>query len=455
MTAAGGASVREGAALVRSAARLRGEPRLPGDKSISHRALLLALLAEGESTILQAGDGEDVRTTAAVVARLGATVQRLADRDGRVDYRVASPGRERLAEPETVLDCRNSGTTLRLTAGIVAARPFFAVLDGDASLRRRPVARIARPLAEMGATVAARAGGTLPPVAVTGAAPLRPIDHATAVPSAQVKSAVLLAGLGAEGATTVRETVATRDHTERMLRARGVAVRTEAWGPDGAGARVSVDGPARVAPAADVVPSDPSAAAFWLVAGAAHPDAELVLRAVGTNPSRRAIIDLLRRMGASIDETPAGGTGEGGDGEPVADLAVRSSELHGIDVSPREVAAAIDEVPVLCLAAALASGTTRIDGVGELRHKESDRVAGIATGLAALGARVAVDGDTMTIDGGRLLAGAVTESLDDHRLAMTFAIAGLIAGGETAVLDAGCAAISYPGFFDEIERVRA
>ncbi|MCU0506148.1 MAG: 3-phosphoshikimate 1-carboxyvinyltransferase, partial [Chloroflexi bacterium] len=235
---------------------------------------------------------------------------------------------------------------------------------------------------------------------------------------------------------------------------RGVAVRSEPWG-SGAGGRVSVDGPAIVAPALERVPADPSAAAFWLVAGAVHPDAEIALRAVGTNPTRRAIIDLLRRMGASIDETPAGGGGEGDDGEPVADLVVRSSELHGIDVSPREVAAAIDEVPVLCLAAALASGTTRIDGVGELRHKESDRVAGIATGLAAMGARVAVEGDTMTIDGGGRLTGAVTESLDDHRLAMTFAIAGLIAGGETAVLDAGCAAISYPGFFDEIERVRA
>ena len=455
MTAAGGASVREGAALVRSAARLRGEPRLPGDKSISHRALLLALLAEGESTILQAGDGEDVRTTAAVAAHLGATVERLADRGGRVDYRVVSPGREGLVEPGTILDCRNSGTTLRLTAGIVASRPLFAVLDGDVSLRRRPVARISQPLAEMGATVAARAGGTLPPLAVTGVAPLRPIDHATAVPSAQVKSAILLAALGADGTTTVREAIVTRDHTERMLRARGVAVRADPWGPDLAGTRVSLEGPARVEPARESVPADPSAAAFWLVAGAAHPDAELVLRAVGTNPTRRAIIDLLRRMGASIDETPVGGGGDGGDGEPVADLVVRSSELHGIDVTPREVAAAIDEVPVLCLAAALASGTTRIAGVGELRHKESDRVAGIATGLVALGAHVAVDGDTMTIEGGRRLAGAATESLDDHRLAMTFAIAGLIAGGETAVTDAGCAAISYPGFFDEIERVRA
>lgn len=455
MKTASGASTQEGAAVVRTATRLRGTPRLPGDKSISHRALLLALLAEGESSVLDAGDGEDVRTTATLIARLGASVERIAERGGRVDYRVVSPGRERIAEPDGVLDCRNSGTTLRLGAGILASRPVFVVLDGDASLRRRPVARIARPLAEMGATIAARAAGTLPPVAVSGASPLRAIDHSTAVPSAQVKSAVLLAGLGAEGTTTVRESVATRDHTERMLRARGVRVRSEPWGPDEAGARVAIDGPAAVAPGRERVSADPSAAAFWLVAGAAHPDAEIVLRAVNTNPTRRAIIDLLRRMGASIDEIPVGGDGADGDGEPVADLVVRSSELRGIDVTPREVAAAIDEVPVLCLAAALASGTTRIDGIGELRHKESDRVAGIATGLSAMGARVAVDGDRMTIDGGWPLAGAVTESLDDHRLAMTFAVAGLIAGGETVILGAGCASISYPGFFDEIERVRA
>ena len=445
------------AAVVRHAARLRGEPRLPGDKSISHRALLLALLAEGTSEIRAAGDGGDVRSTARVVAGLGARVERIAERDGRVDYRVVSPGREAIAEPDGVLDCGNSGTTLRLVAGIVASRPLFAVLDGDASLRSRPLARVVAPLSAMGATLVARRGGTLAPLAISGASPLRPIDHATAVPSAQVKSSVLLAGLGADGTTTVRETVATRDHTERMLRARGVAVRSVAWGPDGAGAAVSVDGPARVRPAVEHVPADPSAAAFWLVAGAAHPDAELTLRAVGTNPSRRAIIDLLRRMGAAIDEHPLDGRGARDDatGEPLADLVVRSSELHGIDVSPADVAGAIDEVPVLCVAAAFARGTTTIRGAGELRHKESDRIAGMAAGLRALGARVTVDGDDMTIEGGGRLVGAITESLHDHRLAMSFAIAGLIAGGETVVRDPDSAAISYPGFFDEIERMRA
>jgi len=264
---------------------------------------------------------------------------------------------------------------------------------------------------------------------------------------------VLLAGLAAEGTTTVREAVATRDHTERMLRARGVAVRTEHL-PDG-GAVHAIDGPARVNPLDQQVPGDVSGAVFWLVAAAIHPDAELTLRNVGTNPTRRAIIDLLRRMGAEIEVRPVGAAGDEECGEPLADLVVRSSTLRGIDVTAAEVAAAIDEIPALCLAAAVASGRTVIRGVGELRHKESDRVAGIAAGLAALGARVTVVGDTIEIDGGRALTGATVETHDDHRLAMTFAVAGLVARGETVVRDPGSADVSYPGFFGELERVRA
>lgn len=446
------------AARVRPAARLHGELRLPGDKSVSHRALLLALLAAGESRIRGAGDGLDVRATAAVVAALGADVERSGDDPRAVDYRVASPGRGSLREPAEILDCRNSGTTLRLTAGVLAGLPLFAILDGDASLRRRPMGRVAAPLAAMGATIAGRAGATLPPLAVTGRARLAPVDHATPVPSAQVKSAILLAALAAEGTTTVREAVSTRDHTERMLRARGVAVRTERL-PHG-GAVHALAGPATVAAVDQIVPGDVSAAAFWLVAAAIHPDAELTIGDVGTNPTRRAIIDLLRRMGADIEERPvaaAGAAAIGGAeaGEPLAGLVARSSALRGIDVAPDEVAAAIDEIPVLCLAAAVASGRTVIRGVGELRHKESDRVAGIAAGLAALGARVVVDGETIVIDGGRALRGAVVETHEDHRLAMTFAVAGLIAQGETVVRDPGSADVSYPGFFGEIERMRA
>jgi len=440
------------ALVVRPAARLRGTPALPGDKSISHRALLLALLAEGESRIAAAGDGDDVRSTAGIVAALGATVERVAERRGRVDYRVASPGGDDLSEPDGPLDCGNSGTTTRLAAGLLAGRPLFAVLDGDASLRRRPMGRVVDPLRAMGATFAGRHGATLLPLAVTGRARLEPIAHATPVPSAQVKSAILLAGLAADGATSVTEAVATRDHTERMLRARGARVY-EATDPDGRHT-VSIDGPARVLAIDETVPADPSGAAFWLVAASIHPDAELRLDGVSTNPTRRAIIDILRRMGADIEEhdLPAPG---GPDGEPLADLVVRSSRLRGIELSPADVAAAIDEIPVLCLAAAAATGRSLIRGVGELRHKESDRVAGIANGLTALGVDIRVEGDDIEIRGGRPLIGAVTETLDDHRLAMTFAVAGLIAEGETIVRRPGSAAISYPGFFRELEGVRA
>ena len=369
-----------------------------------------------------------------------------------MDYRVSSPGADGLTAPTDALDCGNSGTSLRLLAGMLAGLPLTATLDGDASLRRRPVARIIEPLRAMGAGLQARDDDTLPPLTVTGRSPLRAIDYATPVPSAQVKSAILLAGLRAAGSTTVRESVATRDHTERMLRARGVDVTSET-GPDG-GAVVTVRGGTAVQAIDERVPGDVSAAAFWLVAAAIHPDAELTLRDVGVNPTRRAVLDLLTRMGADLEERPQAGA-EDGIGEPLADVTVRSSGLHGIDLSPQDVAAAIDEIPVLCLAAALADGPTTIRGAGELRHKESDRIAGVTAGLRALGARVDVDGDDLRIHGGARLHGAATDSLDDHRLTMTFAIAGLVASGRTTIARPGSAAISYPGFFDDLERVRA
>jgi 3-phosphoshikimate 1-carboxyvinyltransferase len=304
----------------------------------------------------------------------------------------------------------------------------------------------------MGAVLRGRDDDLHPPVTVVGATPLRPIDFRAPVPSAQVKSAVLLAGLRAAGRTTVREAVATRDHTERMLRARGVAVERDdrpdsvAW---------TIEGGRTVDAVAERVPGDVSAAAFWLVAGSVHPDAELTLRDVGVNPTRRAVIDLLRAMGARIDERPRDGGVDEGVGEPLADLTVRSSQLEGIELGPGDVAAAIDEIPILCLAASVARGTTVIRGAGELRHKESDRIAGIVAGLTALGARIDVDGDDLRIEGGARLRGATTDSLDDHRLAMSFAVAGLIADGTTVVGRPASAGISYPGFFDELERLRA
>jgi 3-phosphoshikimate 1-carboxyvinyltransferase len=447
---AGGAA--DLAATIRPVARLRGEVRVPGDKSISHRALILAALAPGESTIRGAGDGADVRSTAGIVAALGAAVERIGE-DGRtVDYRVVSPGADGLREPDETLDCGNSGTSLRLVAGMLAGLPMTAVLDGDGSLRRRPVARIIEPLRSMGAVLQARDDDSHPPLTVVGATPLRPIDYRTPVPSAQVKSAILLAGLRAEGRTTVREAVATRDHTERMLRARAIPVE-RVDGPDGVVAW-TVEGGRTVRAIDERVPGDASAAAFWLVAGAVHPDAELTIRDVGVNPTRRAVIDILRSMGASIEEAPSSAT-DAGIGEPIADLTVRSSELRAADLGPADVAAAIDEIPVLCLAATQARGTTVIRGAAELRHKESDRIAGIAAGLEALGARIEVDGDDLRIHGGTPLRGAPTDSHDDHRLAMTFAVAGLIADGETSVGRPGSAGISYPGFFGELERIGA
>jgi 3-phosphoshikimate 1-carboxyvinyltransferase len=439
-------------AVVRTARRLRGELRLPGDKSISHRALMLAALAAGESRIAGAGDGADVRSTAGIVAALGATVERVGGDERTTDYRVVSPGADGLRQPAGVLDCGNSGTSLRLFAGLLAGLPLTATLDGDESLRGRPVARIIEPLRSMGAELHARRDDSLPPVTVVGHTPLRSVDVDMRVPSAQVKSAILLAGLRADGATSVRESVATRDHTERMLRARGIGVRTER---DDRGVTVTVEGGGRVQAVEERVPGDVSAAAFWLVGAAIHPDAELTLRGVGVNPTRRAVIDLLRSMGAAIDERPLANGADDGVGEPTADLTVRSSRLRAIDIGPADVAAAIDEIPILCLAAAAAEGTTRIRGAGELRHKESDRIAGIAAGLSALGAHVEVDGDDIAIHGGSRLVGTSTDSLDDHRLAMTFAIAGLVATGNTPVRRPASASVSYPGFFAELERVRS
>jgi 3-phosphoshikimate 1-carboxyvinyltransferase len=438
-------------ATVRPAARLRGELHLPGDKSISHRALLLAALAEGTSRIEGAGDGADVRSTAGIVHALGVAVERTREGERTVDYEIVSPGADGLREPDDVLDCGNSGTSLRLATGMLAGLPLTAVLTGDSSLRGRPVARIIEPLRSMGAQLHARSNDSLPPVTVVGHTPLRAADVTTRVPSAQVKSAILLAGLRADGRTTVREAIATRDHTERMLRARGVPVeRSEAGAAEIAW---TVQGGTSVRPVTERVPGDVSAAAFWLVAGAIHPDAELTLRGVGVNPTRRAVIDLLRAMGASIEaqaERPDDGVGE-----PTGDLTVRSSDLRAIEIGPAEVAAAIDEIPALCLAATQARGTTVIRGAGELRHKESDRLAGIANGLRALGGDVSIDGDDIRIVGPATLRGDATDSLADHRLAMTFAIAGLIASGSTVISRPGSAAISYPGFFDELERLQA
>jgi 3-phosphoshikimate 1-carboxyvinyltransferase len=455
---------------VAPAARLRGRLRVPGDKSITHRALLLAGMADGRSTISGASDGLDPRSTARCLAELGVRVDQAIDDDGFATYRVESPGVEGWQTPSGMLDCGNSGTTLRMLTGILAGSTIDATLDGDDSLRSRPVARIVAPLRAMGADVRARADDSLPPVTVRGCAALVGIDHAPTVASAQVKSAILLAGLAAAGTTIVRESVATRDHTERMLRARGVAIETDD-GPDPGSVVVSLAGGQHVAPLDEQVTGDVSSAVFWLVAGACHPDAELTLEGVGVNPTRRRAIDLLLAMGARITEREASpaapadlavtGTAESTAkvGEPQADLTVCSSDLAAIDVSPADVAAAIDEIPVLCLAAACSRGTTRIRGAGELRFKESDRLAGIVEGLNALGTRVTIEGDDLVIVGGAGRAsyglhGGELRTHDDHRLAMTYAVAGLIDPAPVR-FDGRSAAVSYPTFFRDLERIRA
>ncbi len=436
---------------VEPAAHLRGDLILPGDKSISHRALMLALLADGATRITGAGDGADVRSTAGIVRALGAHVTRAPGEAGNTDYVVQSGGPMAVHDPVAGLDCGNSGTSLRLFAGILAGLPVHATLDGDASRRARPMARIIEPLRDMGAEVdGAGLDGGRPPLRIAGRTALRAIDWTTPVASAQVKSAILLAGLAAHGTTIVREPVATRDHTERMLRARGAAVRSIA-GANGQNV-VELDGPAALRAVDQLVPGDPSAAAFWLVAAAIHPDAEIRLRGVGINPTRRAVIDVLRRMGASIEEQPAA---DDGVGEPIADLIAGTSDLEAIEIAPAETAAAIDEIPVLCLAATQACGTTVIRGAGELRHKESDRIAGIADGLTRLGAKITANGDDIVIDGPTELCGATVDSLDDHRLALTFAIAGLVATNRTTIRGADSVAISYPTFFADLERIRS
>ena len=440
---------------VNPAARLRGELRLPGDKSISHRALLFAALAEGETLISGAGDGHDVRSTAGMIRALGATCERLPaapdDAPGTARWRVLSPGRSGLAaQGDGSLDCGNSGTSARLGAGLVAGVSGVHVLDGDASLRRRPMARVLEPLRAMGADATGAAGerGETAPLRIVGGT-LQGTEWRSSTPSAQVKSCVLIAGLAARGTTTYIESVATRDHSERMLTARGASI-SRVQGADGAWS-ISVEGGAhggaqlRATPKVQV-PGDPSSAAFWLVAASLHPDADLTIRGVSLNPTRRHVIEILRRMGASIEETPRP---DDGSGEPIGDLRVRSANLQGVEITPQDVALAIDEMPILSLAATAARGASSIRGAGELRAKESDRIAGVADGLTQLGLTVRVDGDDLHFVGGERSKGGSPEVRGDHRLAMTFAVAALVGDGAVEIDDAAAAAVSYPTFFDD------
>jgi len=422
----------------RPAASLSGTLRVPGDKSISHRALMFGALAVGETRIAGLLEGEDVLRTAAAMRALGAEVIR----DSATQWRVAGRGVGGLREPADVLDMGNSGTAARLLAGILASHPFFSVMTGDASLRRRPMRRVTDPLAACGARFAGRAGGRLP-LAIEGAREALPLEYRVPVPSAQVKSAVLLCGLNAPGITRVEEPEATRDHSENMLRHFGAEVGVEVAG---AGRVITLRGQPELRAADIVVPGDPSSAAFPLVAALLVPGARLRIEGVGLNPLRTGLIATLREMGASLlveNERIEGG-------EPIGDIVASHGPLHGIDVPPGRAPSMIDEYPVLAVAAAFAQGTTRMRGLRELRVKESDRLAATAALLAANGVRVEVEDDDLIVHGGGHppAGGGLVTTHMDHRLAMSALVLGLGSAAPVQVDDGSFIDTSFPGFVD-------
>jgi 3-phosphoshikimate 1-carboxyvinyltransferase len=425
---------------------LSGSTRVPGDKSISHRALMLGALAVGRTEITGLLEGEDVLATAAALNALGAAAAPVGD--GR--WAVDGVGVGGLAEPGNLLDLGNSGTSARLLLGILATHPLTAFVTGDASLRRRPMGRVTEPLSRFGARFLCREGARLP-LAVTGAADPAPITYRLPVPSAQVKSAVLLAGLNTPGVTTVIEPQATRDHTERMLRHFGATVATEP--AEGGGLRITVEGFPELAAAPIAVPGDISSAAFPLVAALLVPGSEVTIEGVGVNPLRSGLLECLREMGADIallNEREEGG-------EPVADLRARAGALTGADIPAERAPRMIDEYPILAVAAACARGRTIMRGLAELRVKESDRLAAIATGLAGCGVRVAVEGDDLIVEGaGNFPAGGATIATRlDHRIAMAFLVLGLVANAPVQIDDGAPIATSFPDFAPLMTRLGA
>jgi 3-phosphoshikimate 1-carboxyvinyltransferase len=415
---------------VRPAARLAGSTRVPGDKSISHRAALFGAIADGVSEVDGFLEAEDCLRTLTAVEMLGAEVTR----KGPGQYRIAGAGTRGFAEPPDVVDCGNSGTTARLLVGVLAAQPFHAVLTGDASLRRRPMGRVAEPLRRMGATIDGRSGGTRLPLAVRGAARVSAIEHVSAVASAQVKSAVLLAGLWADGPVTVREPAASRDHSERMLRAFGATVQAREL------AVTITPGPLRATSVR--VPGDISSAAFLLVAGLIAREGRVTIDEVGVNPTRTGIVDALRAMDASLAVVRT--TAERL--EPSATLRVSPGALRGTTIAGADIPRLIDEVPVLTVAALAAEGVTEIRDAAELRVKESDRIAALVRELGKMGAKIEERPDGLVVRGPQRLTGATVTSGGDHRMAMALAVAALGAAGETVIEDVACVETSFPGF---------
>ncbi|MFH5923378.1 3-phosphoshikimate 1-carboxyvinyltransferase [Roseomonas xinghualingensis] len=422
---------------------LQGRLTVPGDKSVSHRALMFGALAVGTTEITGLLEGEDVLRTAAAMRALGAEVERV----GEGHWRVAGRGVGGLVEPADVLDMGNSGTAARLICGLLAGHPIFAVLTGDASLRKRPMKRVTDPLSATGARFTGRAGGRLP-LAVEGAADPLPLDYEVPVPSAQVKSAVLLAGLCARGTTRVAEREATRDHTENMLRHFGATVRVQA---DGNRRVIELEGQPELRAAPVVVPADPSSAAFPLVAALLVPGSSVTVEGVGLNPLRAGLFGTLEEMGAKL--TVSNERVEGG--EKVGDLTAGFSELRAVDVPGERAPSMIDEYPVLAVAAAFARGTTRMRGLAELRVKESDRLAATLALLSVNGVQAVVEGDDLIVTGtgARAPGGGMVETHMDHRLAMSALVMGLASERPVSVDDAAFIDTSFPGFIPMMNRI--
>ncbi|MBD2276828.1 3-phosphoshikimate 1-carboxyvinyltransferase [Aphanizomenon flos-aquae] len=419
---------------------LQGRIRVPGDKSISHRALMLGAIAEGETQIQGLLLGEDPRSTAACFRALGAEISDL----NTELVTVKGIGLGNFQEPINVLDAGNSGTTMRLMLGLLASHPgrFFTV-TGDSSLRSRPMSRVVKPLQQMGAQIWGRKGNTLAPLAIQGQA-LQPIHYHSPIASAQVKSCILLAGLNTEGQTTVTEPALSRDHSERMLRAYGAELSID---PDTNS--VTITGGAKLYGQTVIVPGDISSAAFWLVAGAIVPGSDLVVENVGVNPTRTGILEALALMGADIQLENQREVA----GEPVADIRVRSGGLKSCTIAGDIIPRLIDEIPILAVAAAFAEGTTIIRDAEELRVKESDRITVMAQQLNKMGAKISELPDGMEITGGTPLVGAEVDSHTDHRIAMSLAIAALNAIGTTTIHRAEAAAISYPNFTNTLREI--
>lgn len=421
---------------IQPAASVRGEIVVPGDKSISHRSIMLGAIANGVTTVRGFLRGEDNMSTMDAFRAMGVEIN-----DDGETIQITGRGLHGLKEPGDVLDCGNSGTTIRLITGLLSGQSFFSVVTGDQYLRKRPMKRVVEPLSRMGARIAGRNGGTLAPLAINGGS-LKGIDYQSPVSSAQIKSSLMLAGLYAEGETSVSEPSLSRDHSERMFRLFGASLVRYDKG-------VTVRGGVELTAQEVTVPGDISSAAFFMVAALITPNSELLIKNVGVNPSRTGVIDILQAMGGNIqllDEREVSG-------EPVADILVRSSRLKGIAISGSVVPRAIDEFPAICVAAARAEGVTAIRDAKELRVKETDRITAMADNLRKVGITVTETEDGMNITGSEQLLGATVDSCGDHRIAMSMSVAALVAYSAITVTDIACVATSFPTFFPLLEKV--